>query len=104
MRIEIEIQKEFECDYNGNKFKDFFLRMLCDIQDGVLCGNYEQETAEMLQKAFAESKVAYDTEKVVEKLEELKQKATEVKNVTVSSYACGMMNKIFEIVRKGGAE
>jgi hypothetical protein len=70
MRIEIEIPKEFECDYNKDKFKNFFNRVLTDIIffDG-LCGNYEKETAEMLQKAFAESKIAYDVEAKVAELE-----------------------------------
>lgn len=56
MRIEIEIPKEFESDYIGDKFKDFFSRVLCDIEKGVMCGNYEKEIAEMFTKAFDESK------------------------------------------------
>jgi hypothetical protein len=70
VRIEIEIPKEFECDYNEDKFKNFFNRVLTDIIffDG-LCGNYEKETAEMLQKAFVKSKVAYDVEAKVAELE-----------------------------------
>ena len=71
MKIEIEIPKEFEGDYNEDKFKDFFGRVLCDIKDGVLCGKYEAETAEMFMKAFAESKVAYDVEAKVAELEVL---------------------------------
>lgn len=70
MRIEIEIPVEFESDYRGDKFKDFFSRVLCDIENGTLCGNYEKETVEMFIKAFDESKTAYDVDKVVEKLEE----------------------------------
>ncbi len=31
------------------------------------CGNYEQETAEMMEKAFAESKI-YDPDKVLDRL------------------------------------
>lgn len=69
MRIEIEIPVEFESDYRGDKFKDFFSRVLCDIKDGTLCGNYEKETVEMFIKAFEESKIAYDVDKVVEELE-----------------------------------
>lgn len=56
MRIEIEIPKEFESDYTGDKFKDFFSRVLCDIEECVMCGNYEKEIAEMFTKAFDESK------------------------------------------------
>lgn len=66
MRIIIDIPKEFESDYKGDMFKDFFSRVLCDIQDGILCGNYEKETAEMLIKAFDES---IPMDRIVEQLE-----------------------------------
>ena len=53
MKIEIEIPKEFECDYNNNKFEYFFLRVLAGIDwDGEFCGNYEEEIAEMFANAF----------------------------------------------------
>lgn len=70
MKIIIDIPKEFENDYNGDKFKDFFSRVLCDIDKGVLCGNYEKETAEMFLKAFDES---VPMANIVEKLEENSQ-------------------------------
>lgn len=61
MKIEIEIPKEFEVDYNADKFEDFFMRVSYDIEmemnryfDGI-CGNYEKETAEMFAKAFRNS-------------------------------------------------
>lgn len=60
-KIEIEIPKEFEGDYNADKFEDFFMRVSYDIEmemngyfDGI-CGNYEKETAEMFAKAFQNS-------------------------------------------------
>lgn len=56
MKIVIDIPKEFESDYKGDKFKDFFSRVLCDIQDGTLCGNYEKEITEMFLNAFDKSK------------------------------------------------
>lgn len=68
MKLIIDIPKEFETDYKGDKFKDFFSRVLCDIDKGVLCGNYEKETAEMFLKAFDES---VPMANIVEKLEEL---------------------------------
>ena len=71
MKLIIDIPKEFETDYNGDKFKDFFSRVLCDIEDSVICGNYEEETAEMFLKAFDES---IPMANIVEKLEELKEK------------------------------
>ena len=67
MKLIIDIPTEFETDYKGDKFKDFFSRVLCDIDKGVLCGNYEKETAEMFLKAFDES---VPMANIVEKLEE----------------------------------
>ena len=67
MKLIIDIPTEFETDYKSDKFKDFFSRVLCDIEKGVLCGNYEKETAEMFLKAFDESVTMAN---IVEKLEE----------------------------------
>lgn len=67
MKILIDIPEAFEVDYNTDRFAEFFQRCLADMN--TCCGNYEQETAEMMEKAFAESKI-YDPEKVVEQLEE----------------------------------
>ena len=67
MKLIIDIPTEFEIDYKGDKFKDFFSRVLCDIEKGVMCGNYEKETAEMFLKAFDES---VPMANIVEKLEE----------------------------------
>ena len=71
MRIEIEIPKGFERDYETDKFRDFFGRVLSDIVDSTLCGNYEFETVEMFIKAFEESKPAYDVEAKVAELEKV---------------------------------
>ena len=70
MRIIIDIPKEFEEDYIGDMFKAFFSRVLCDIQDGILCGNYEKETAEMFLKAFDES---IPMDRIVERLQYAKE-------------------------------
>ena len=67
MKLIIDIPTEFEPDYNGDKFKDFFCRVRCDIEKGTLCGHYEKETAEMFLKAFDES---VPMANIVEKLEE----------------------------------
>ena len=57
MKIEIEIPKEFECDYNNNKFEYFFMRVLAGTDwDGEFCGNYKEEIAEMFANAFKNSK------------------------------------------------
>lgn len=67
MKILIDIPKAFEVDYNSNRFAEFFQRCLADM--GTCCGNFELEIAEMMEKAFAESRL-YDPDKVVEQLEE----------------------------------
>ena len=70
MRIEIEIPKEFEGDYDADRFSDFFSRAIIDIDTKLgMCGRYEVETALMLRTAFHTSKVAYDVEAVVAELE-----------------------------------
>ena len=70
MRIEIEIPKEFECDYTSDRFSDFFSRAIIDIDTKLgMCGRYEVETALMLRTAFHTSKVAYDVEAKVAELE-----------------------------------
>lgn len=96
MKIEIEIPKEFESDYKRDKFKDFFSRVLCDIENGVLCGNYEKEIAEMFIKAFDESKPAYDVDGVVAELD-----AYITKIVGRNSK---LYQTIMEIVKRGGVE
>ena len=63
MRIEIEIPKEFEEHFKQDKFEDTLHRLSADAH--LIAGNYEQETAIMLIKAFKESKEAYDVEAVV---------------------------------------
>jgi hypothetical protein len=105
MKLIIEIPKEFEVDYNGDKFKDFFSRVLCDIEKGkCLCGNYEIETAEMFLKAFVES---VPMANIVEKLEELKKDNTngceKVNQELCNSYLdCGLclIDRIINIVKQ----
>lgn len=57
MRVVIDIPKDFARDYATDKFRDFFIRVIADIDySGVcVCGRYEEETAEMLLKAFNDS-------------------------------------------------
>ena len=38
MRIQMEVPKEFEEDYRKDRFKDFFERVLADIDFGGACG------------------------------------------------------------------
>ena len=55
MKIEIEIPKEFECDFNKDRFNETFCRLSVDIH--LMAGNYEKETLGMLSKAFENAKV-----------------------------------------------
>lgn len=115
MKILIDIPKEFEVDYNADRFAEFFHRCLADM--GTCCGNYEQETAEMMEKAFAESRL-YAPDKVVEQLEErtaFLKDCTKYGNKTAEqqskSYDTMMMYEVkdlvddlLEIVKAGGAD
>lgn len=55
MKVVIEIPKDFVRDYMADKFKDFFLRVIADIDCKGMCGRYEEEIAEMFLKAFDDS-------------------------------------------------
>lgn len=55
MKLTINIPREYERDFIGDKFKDFFSRVIADIDCSGLCGNYEKEIAEMFIKAFDEA-------------------------------------------------
>ena len=105
MKIEIEIPKEFEEQFKQDKFKDSLERIMADIWHSLeigncLCaGNYEYETIEMLEKAFEDSKSAYNIDKVVEELETNKQNALEVEE-SIKEY--NVWNDAIEIVKAGG--
>ena len=55
MKIEIEIPKEFEEHFNQDRFEDTLHRLNADAH--LIAGNYEQETAIMLIKAFKDRKI-----------------------------------------------
>ena len=116
MRIEIEIPKEFEKHFNHDKFKGSFERIMADIKhslengDCLCAGRYEYETIEMLKKAFENSKLAYDIDKVVEELERHKDTTdlTTVDEEMIVGFTTyqGAFNeaiyKAIEIVKAGG--
>lgn len=62
MKVVIDIPKDFEGDYIADKFKDFFSRVIADIDCKGVCGRYEKEIAEMFLKAFddSEEKISCD--------------------------------------------
>lgn len=55
MRVVIDIPNVFARDYCADKFKDFFSRVIADIDCKGMCGRYEEEIAEMFLKAFDDS-------------------------------------------------
>lgn len=55
MKVVIYIPKDFTGDYIADKFKDFFSRVIADIDCKGMCGKYEKEIAEMFLKAFDDS-------------------------------------------------
>lgn len=55
MKVEIEIPKEFEDHFVCDHFRDSLMRLNLDAHE--LAGNYEQEMAKMLVKAFEDAKV-----------------------------------------------
>lgn len=55
MKVVIDIPKDFTGDYIADKFKDFFSRVIADIDCNGMCGRYEKEIAEMFLKAFDDS-------------------------------------------------
>ena len=52
MKLTIDIPIGYERDFNVDKFKDFFSRVIADINCHGPCGNYEKEIAEMFLEAF----------------------------------------------------
>lgn len=56
MKVIIDIPKDFTGDYIADKFKDFFSRVIADVDCKGMCGRYEKEIAEMFLKAFDNSK------------------------------------------------
>lgn len=55
MKAVIDIPKDFEGDYIVDKFKNFFSRVIADVDCKGMCGRYEKEIAEMFLKAFDDS-------------------------------------------------
>lgn len=55
MKVIIDIPKDFTGDYIADKFKDFFSRVIADIDYEGMCGRYEEEIGEMFLKAFDDS-------------------------------------------------
>lgn len=106
MKVLLDIPEEFEIDYRTDRFGDFFKRAKADMD--VMCGTYERETADVLAKAFEESRV-YNPDKVVEELEKLADKANDKileaggLQLYYDGYEDGMRTAV-EIVKEGGVD
>ena len=106
MKIEIEIPKAFEEHFKQDKFKNSLEKIMVDIWNllenkNCLCaGNYEYETIEMLEKAFENSKSAYDIDKVVEEIKTLKEEALGEYNMGEYNLDNNIGNSIAENYRK----
>lgn len=101
MKILIDIPKAFEVDYNADRFVDFFQRCIADM--GTCCGNYEFETAYMMEKAFAESKI-YDPEKVVEQLENERKFWENAYDSNLGKEKARSYEHAIQIVKGGGVD
>lgn len=55
MKVVIDIPNDFTGDYIADKFKDFFSRVIADIDCKGMCGRYEKEIAEMFLRVFDDS-------------------------------------------------
>jgi hypothetical protein len=55
MKVVIDIPSDFTGDYIDDRFKDFFSRVIADIDCKGMCDRYEKEIAEMFLKAFDDS-------------------------------------------------
>lgn len=104
MRIIIDIPEEFEEDFKRDKFEDALDRLCMDAH--LVAGNYEQETATMLIKAFSES---IPMDRIVEELEKEKticfltdaNTGNEVSDL-VYRRVYSALDKAIEIVKAGG--
>ena len=111
MRIEIEIPKEFEKHFNQDKFKDSLERIMADIEhslengDCLCAGRYEYETVEMLEKAFENSRQAYNIDKIIEELEKLADESYKAYCIAFNSddrAEYDAYTNAIEIVKQGG--
>lgn len=101
MKILIDIPKAFEVDYNTDRFAEFFQRCLADMN--TCCGNYESETAVMMEKAFTESKI-YDLDKVVEQLENERKFWENAYDSNLGKEKARSYEHAIQIVKGGGVD
>lgn len=101
MKILIDIPKAFEVDYNTDRFAEFFQRCLADMN--TCCGNYEQETAEMMEKAFEKSRL-YDPDKDVKQLENERKFWENAYDSNLGKEKARSYEHAIQIVKGGGVD
>ena len=108
MKVLIDIPEEFEIDYRTDCFREFFERAKAGAN--IMMGTYERETADVLAKAFEESR-PYDLDKVVEQLQEVEKIMTSPVNEDCFGEECRasdctvcLISKAIEIVKGGGVD
>lgn len=52
MKLTIDIPEEYDNDFLEDHFRDFFSRVMADINNQGMCGRYEKEIAAMMRHAF----------------------------------------------------
>ena len=57
IKVTLDIPKEFADTFKTDKFRDFWGRILSDMDSNGLCGNHEKEIAAMLCKSFEQASV-----------------------------------------------
>lgn len=57
MKIVMDIPESIAADFTRDRFEDFFQRVLADMNQGCVCGNYEREIAEALTSSFKTASV-----------------------------------------------
>lgn len=118
MIVIIDIPNEFIRDYQVDKFKDFFSRVIADIDFNGNCRYYELEIAEMFLNVFEDSEVIsslfsklnniYSVDKVVENLNNLKKYKIDLADLFLDVQSNGCSDRHFicledaiEIVKRG---
>ena len=108
MKVLLDIPEEFEIDYRTDRFRKFFERAKAGAN--IMMGTYERETADVLAKAFEESR-PYDLDKVVEQLKEVEKIMTSPVTEDCFGEECRasdcmvcVISKAIEIVKGGGVD
>ena len=111
MKVVIDIPKDFTGDYIADKFKDFFSRVIADIDCKGMCGRYEKEIAEMFLKVFDDSEEKFscncqhnsnprDSEPCC-RCDSRKTNADRIRNMSDEELADTLFNSCLEVMHIG---